>query len=1612
MNAGGGEPDDIIERICRENLAVYRASPGRLQEDVSQESQVAHDYRGRLVYELLQNADDALAGMSTTEDRALFRLTDSELWVANTGRPFTEADVRGLCGLGASSKAVAEGPKRASIGHKGLGFKSVLEITGTPEAYSETVSFRLGREQAEVQVAALWAELGRGRIRGAPAMRFPAVIDQPHSTWHELRRAGYRSAFRFPFRRGASADQKTALADQLLSLPMTSVLFLKHLEEVLIEVQNVSRVADRQWLLERHRVTGSGIEACGGLTESGLFRVDLVDRDGASDRYWVAHDGDVPIGGRRDGLSGPAWEGVDITEVSVAVLDDDDPQVDHASRRFNVFLPTQETSGCSLLVNGAFTTDLSRQHVQVGESALDYNTSLIRRAASTFAQTLMPHMLARRGAGYVLRALAQDGDAPGPAARVLAAALTSALSGASFLPAGGSTLTLQESVLPSPVLGPEGADFARLLAHDSAVEGRRFPDPEYCEGDLATISASYGATSLSPVASLEALAANVDPVRATLCAAHDARFHRDPVLDLCSALWERADASDRQALEERARFEPVFPVGENEDGTVRRIALGDQTAFYPPRSSSEDLPLRRLSFLAHAVCWGTLRRTEQRSVLEREMKAWDALFDIKEFRFEEVMRAAVLPGLTRTGAADDELRRSNRSVEALATICRLAGKTTKPDQPLPLGRLGSDRAFFNLSRLEVPCRADSTGDLSWAPAHQVYFGRDWVGADSVETIVDAMAAAGTELHVPFLAGPETFAPFSASIAVEADIDNGPTADVSVAEDEVDLEDDTDEALETSADDRWRNFFAWLGVSRGLRLVHFHDVDDTGTGWTSTKGLRLPGGWAFRGLDDVWTEYQEHLAKAVSADPRCARTEHYLYQVHNLDRLDEIAAVARLSENDVAQRLLDHLVRNWSTYARHTRAQLALVGAGKWPSSRTAPPRATSEELVTAGSDLWLYRLRHLAICPTSHGPRRPGQTWRRSEELIRRLGRSGRTADDYLPVLMQPNGVPSSTMRACLDELQVRGELTPAAFTIDDARELCERVSRMHRTNTDVPVLRAELRPIYRQMFELLVGTTSNGDTPLDGAPLAARTSNGIEFLPARDVVYASVSGSRERSGVQDKVPLFVLEAEAGAHRPLRELFGAPLLETALEWSAHPGEPALEGADLVAFKEGLRELIPPLLARLGADRAERSRTDAKTLKEFAEKVEPVESLSLRCAFRGDDLGDIPQRTYHVGRTNAGGFQGFAVWTGPAWPPVAEDAQTLAMALAETLEVNTVETFLSFINANPAQRQQLLDLAGAAERLSEVERELNEPTGDPDPDDAPTLPTGVRPGILGATDGESAEADAPHARRAPPNPQRPAPRVPLHHFEDLLIDGDVIRVEGIAPAPRGGASGGATGTEDDDDQHHGSIVGSANAPRAAAGTDLTELDRLGMRITLAFERRRFAGLDVALLPGEASEMADVLLVDVSSPRMITAAIDQSAAVKHAFERLASQGISELHPGFDVLTLNRGDIDRMIELKSSGVDAQVQAMSWNEWKTASGGLRRRFWLYLVGNLRADLRNAAPFVRAVQDPFGTLAASESEDTIRKRTVQLRVREFRAADELTLGLRHDESHGSAGAK
>ena len=76
-----------------------------------------------------------------------------------------------------------------------------------------------------------------------------------------------------------------------------------------------------------------------------------------------------------------------------------------------------------------------------------------------------------------------------------------------------------------------------------------------------------------------------------------------------------------------------------------------------------------------------------------------------------------------------------------------------------------------------------------------------------------------------------------------------------------------------------------------------------------------------------------------------------------------------------------------------------------------------------------------------------------------------------------------------------------------------------------------------------------------------------------------------------------------------------------------------------------------------------------------------------------------------------------------------------------------------------------------------------------------------------------------------------------------------------------------------------------------------------------------------------------------------------------------------------------------------------MSWNEWKSARTNLlRHRFYLYLVGNLRSDLKGSCPFIRTIRDPFEQLMAEVQVNNRVERRVQLAVHLFREAHHLDL--------------
>jgi len=119
-------PDSVqpLDRARFEKIKDREFRPGYdliglkyLRDKAGNERNLRELYRGRALYELLQNADDAGAR------RALYILSSEGLAFAHDGYWFTVDNFRSLAD-GWSDK-----DPNQCIGHKGLGFRSVLDIT-------------------------------------------------------------------------------------------------------------------------------------------------------------------------------------------------------------------------------------------------------------------------------------------------------------------------------------------------------------------------------------------------------------------------------------------------------------------------------------------------------------------------------------------------------------------------------------------------------------------------------------------------------------------------------------------------------------------------------------------------------------------------------------------------------------------------------------------------------------------------------------------------------------------------------------------------------------------------------------------------------------------------------------------------------------------------------------------------------------------------------------------------------------------------------------------------------------------------------------------------------------------------------------------------------------------------------------------------------------------------------------------------------------------------------------------------------------------------------------------------------------------------------------------
>ncbi|MER6616607.1 sacsin N-terminal ATP-binding-like domain-containing protein [Streptomyces xantholiticus] len=277
-----------VTALTRRRIEIYRdaGETWRFAESLKSVSEdTAQEYEGRTILELVQNGHDALGNADPGRIAVLAVAQESGgvLYVANEGAAFAEENFRAITELALSSKAAGEG-----IGNKGLGFRSVLQLTDWPEIYSKSspaspdfdgYCFRFTRPE-DVRTLVDDPALATRVIEDISPLALPVPADVTDPVLKELAEDGYSTVVRLPLRNQHAWGLAVAQAEDMVNGEAPLLLFLDRVAELLVEVRDGSDAAFRH-VLSRAERTSDLVTAC----ESDWVRE--VDLAGAG-RYLLA----------------------------------------------------------------------------------------------------------------------------------------------------------------------------------------------------------------------------------------------------------------------------------------------------------------------------------------------------------------------------------------------------------------------------------------------------------------------------------------------------------------------------------------------------------------------------------------------------------------------------------------------------------------------------------------------------------------------------------------------------------------------------------------------------------------------------------------------------------------------------------------------------------------------------------------------------------------------------------------------------------------------------------------------------------------------------------------------------------------------------------------------------------------------------------------------------------------------------------------------------------------------------------------------------------------------------------------------------------------------------
>ena len=318
-----------LQKLRESLITEAKSSPMLLSDLAGLEAYVSESYNCRSFIELLQNADDAKA------TKFYVKRSGGYLFVANNGRPFNIKDLESLCRSASSNKV-----RGTTIGYRGIGFKSVVSFAKEVHLISGDFEITFSKELSKQIIP---------QANKVPLIRIPhelvkSIRSELAGEIKEIQEEGFNTIFIFS---GVLANQ---IDEEYTSFANTILLFLNSIQVIKIHLSK--KVTANIAVIEENE-------------KGRILRVSTTD---AISNWFVCSDSTCSI--------------------AFSMNKDKVERLPKSEAIIHAFLPTEDSCGLGVVVNGDFSTDPSRRHLIMDETTKNVISNLTRLYASLLKYAL------------------------------------------------------------------------------------------------------------------------------------------------------------------------------------------------------------------------------------------------------------------------------------------------------------------------------------------------------------------------------------------------------------------------------------------------------------------------------------------------------------------------------------------------------------------------------------------------------------------------------------------------------------------------------------------------------------------------------------------------------------------------------------------------------------------------------------------------------------------------------------------------------------------------------------------------------------------------------------------------------------------------------------------------------------------------------------------------------------------------------------------------------------------------------------------------------------------------------------------------------------------------